>query len=79
MHAIFFFRNNIHDKRPPFKRKSNWTPPPSNNATLVEFFRDIEQELISIYTRCRKTYSNLTLQETTVLNNLKNNQFLVIK
>ena len=79
MHAIFFFRNNIHDKRPPFKGKSNWTPPPSDNATLVEFFTDIEQELISIYTRCRKTYSNIILQETTVLNNLKNNQFLVIK
>ena len=24
----YFFRNNIHDKISPFKKKSSWTPPP---------------------------------------------------
>ena len=71
----YFFRNNIHV----FKRKSNWTPPPSGNPTLVDFFTRTEQELISINTSCRKSYSNLTLQEKIALNNLKNSQSIVIK
>ena len=75
----YFFRNNIHDKPPPFKKKSSWTPPPSDNPTLVKFFTRTEQELISINTPCRKIYSNITLQENTTLNNLKNNQSVVIK
>ena len=69
----YFFRNNIHDKPPLFKGKSNWTPPPYDNPTLVDYFTRTEQELISIDTLCRKIYSNLTLQEKTALNNLKNN------
>ena len=79
MQTQYFFRNNIHHKPAPLKRKSNWTPPPSDNLTLVEFFTRIEQELTSINTPCRKTYCNLTLQEKTALNNLKNKQSIVIK
>ena len=70
----YFFRNSIHDKPHPFKRKSNWIPPPSDNPTLVNFLTRIEQELTSLNTPCRKTYSNLTVQEKRALNNLKNNQ-----
>ena len=75
----YFFPNSIHDKPPGFKRKSNWIPPPSDNLTLVNFLTRSEQELTSINTPCKKTYSNLTVQEKTVLNNLKNNQSIVIK
>ena len=75
----YFFRNNIDDKLPPFKGKSNWTPPPSENPTLINFFTHTEQDLISINTPRRKIYSNLTLQEKSALNNLKNNQSIVIK
>ena len=64
---------------PPFKRKSNWIPLPSDNPTLVDFLMRTEQELTSINTPCRKTYSNLTMVEKIALNNLKNNQFIVIK
>ena len=53
--------------------KSSWTPPPSDNLTLIKFFMRTEQDLISINTPRRKTYSNLTLQEKSALNNLKNN------
>ena len=59
----YFFCNNIHDKTLPFKRKSGWTPPPSDNPTLTNFFKRTEQDFISVNTPCRKTYSNLTLQE----------------
>ena len=75
----YFFRNNIHDKISPFKRKSSWTPPPSDNPTLTNFFTRTEQDLISVTTPGRKTYSNLTLQEKSALNNLKKNQSIVIK
>ena len=61
MLAQYFFRNNIHDKVPPFKKKSSWTPPPSDNLTLTNFFMRTEQDLISVTTPGRKTYSNLTL------------------
>ena len=53
--------------------KSSWTPPPSDNLTLIKFFMRTEQDLISINTPRRKTYSNLKLQEKSALNNLKNN------
>ena len=69
-----FFRNNIHDKPLPFKRKSNWIPPPSDNHTLVDFFTRIERELTSINIPCQKTYSNRALQEKAPLKNHKNNQ-----
>ena len=75
----YFFRNSVHDKPHPFKRKSNWIPPPSDNPTLVNFLTLTEQELTSINTPGRKTYSNLTIQEKKALNNLKNNQSIVIK
>ena len=75
----FFFCNNIHDKIPPFKKKSSWTPPPSDNLTLTNFFTRTEQDIISVTTPGRKTYSNLTLQEKSALNNLKKNQSIVIK
>ena len=76
----YFFCNNIHDKPlHPFKRKFNRIPPPCDNPTLVDFLSLTEQELISINTPCRKTYSNLTVQEKTALNNLKNNQSIIIK
>ena len=58
---------------PRFRGKSSWTPPPSDNLTLIKFFMRTEQDLISINTPRRKTYSNLTLQEKSALNNLKNN------
>ena len=75
----YFFRNNIHDKPPPFKEKSSWTSPPSDNTTLISFFMGTEQDFISIDTPRRKTYSDLTLKEIAALNNLKNNQSIVIK
>ena len=75
----YFFRNNIHDKISPFKRKSSWTVPPSDNPTLTNFFTRTEQDLVSVTTPGRKTYSNLTLQEKSALNNLKKNQSIVIK
>ena len=59
----YFFRNNIHDKISPFKKKPNWTLPPSDNPTLTNFFTRTEQGLISVNTVRRKTYSNLILQE----------------
>ena len=74
----YFFRNNIHDKPPSFKRKSNCIAPPSGNPTLVDTFMRIEQELTAINSPCRKAYSNLKLQEKTALNN-KNSQSIVIK
>ena len=75
----YFFRNIIHDKTLPFKRKSSWTPPPSDHPTLTNFFTCTEEDIISVTTSHRKTYSNLTLQEKSALNNLKNNQSIVIK
>ena len=75
----YFFRKNIHDKIPPFKKKSSWTPPPSESLTLTNFFTRTEQDLISVTTPGRKTYSNLTLQEKSALNNLKIKQSIVIK
>ena len=59
----YFFRNNIHGKLPPFKTKSNWIPPPSDNHTLISLFTKVEQELGSISTTSRKAYSNLTLKK----------------
>ena len=53
--------------------------PPSDNPTLINFFTRSEQDLISIATPRRKTYSLLTLQEKAALNNLKNNQWIAIK
>ena len=72
----YFFRNNIHDKISPFKKKSRWTYVPSDNLTLTNFFTRTEQDLISVTTPGRKTYSNLTLQEKSALNNLKKNQYM---
>ena len=79
MQTQYFFRNNIHDKIPPSKKKSSWTPPASDNPTLTNLFTRTEPDLISVTTPGRKTYSNLTLQEKSALNNLKNNQSIVIK
>ena len=59
--------------------KFKWIPPPSGNPTLVNFLTRTEQELTSINTPGRKTYSNLTIQEKNALNNLKNDQSIVIK
>ena len=70
----YFFRNNIHGKISPFKKKSSWTLPPCNNPNLTNFFTRTEQDLISVTIPVRKTYSNVTLQEKSKLNNLKNNQ-----
>ena len=66
-------------KATPFKRKSNWTPPPSDNHTLISFFKHVKQEVGSIRTPRRKTYSNLTLKKKPALNDLKNNQSIIIK
>ena len=63
----------------PFKIKSSWTPPPSENLTLTNFFTRTEEDLICVKTSGRKTYSNLTLQEKSALNNHKNNQSIVMK
>ena len=75
----YFFRNNIDDNPPPLKEKSSWISSPCDNPTLINFFMRTKQDLISIDTPRRKTYSNLTLQEKPPLNNLKNNQSNVIK
>ena len=75
----YFFCNNIHDKISRFKKKFSWTPAPSDNPTLTNFFTRTEQDLISVTTPGRKTYSNLTSQEKSALNNLKKNQSTVIK
>ena len=75
----YFFRNNIHDKIFPFSKKSSWTPSPSDNLTLTNFFTCTQQDLISVTTPGRNTYSNLTLQEKSALKNLKKNQSIVIK
>ena len=75
----YSFCNNIHDKISLFKKKFSWTPPPSDNPTLTNCFTRTEQDLISVTTSGRKIYSNLTLQEKSALNNLKNNQSIVIK
>ena len=79
MLAQIFFRNKIHDKISPFKKKSIWTPPPCDNPTLTNFFTRTEQDLISVTAHASKTYCNQTLQEKSALNNLKKNQSIVIK
>ena len=73
------FCNSIHGKLLPFKRKSRWTPPPSDKHILISFFTPVEQELGSISTAHRKTYSNLRLKEMTAFNDLKNNRSIIIK
>ena len=76
----YFFCNNIYDEPLPFfKGKSSCTPLPLTAPTLTNFFTRTEQDLISINTPRRKTYSNLTLQEKSALKNLKNKQSIVIK
>ena len=75
----YFFLNNIYDKISPFKKKSSRTPPPSDDPTLTNFCTRTQQDLISVTTPGRKTYSNLTLQEKSALNNLKKYQSIVIK
>ena len=75
----YSFRNGIHEKLPPFKRESSWTPPPSDKHILISFFTRVEQELGSISTARWKTYNNLTLKEKTALNDLKNNRSIIIK
>ena len=75
----YFFRNNIDYKPTPFKRKSNWIPPRSDNPTLVDFFTRIEQEVTSINTPFQKTHSNLTLRKKATLSHLKNKQSIAIK
>ena len=81
MHAnTIFFYNSTNDKPPPrFKGKSNWTLPPSDNPTIINFFTHIEQYLISANTLHTKTYSNLTPKENSAFDNLKNNQSIFIK
>ena len=71
----YFFRSNIHDTSPSFKRKSNWIPPSSDNPILVDIFTRIEHELTFVNT-LHQTYNNLTLREKA---SLKNNRFIVIK
>ena len=74
-----FFTITFRISPPPrFKRKSGCTPPPSDNPTLTNFFTRTEQDLTSVNTPCRKTYSNVKLQEKSALNNLKNNETIVI-
>ena len=75
----YSFRNGIHEKLPPFKRESSWTPPPSDKHILISFFTRVEQELGSISTARWKTYNNLTLKEKTALNDLKDNRSIIIK
>ena len=75
----YFFCNSIHGNPSPFKSKSNWIPPPSDNHTLISFFTRFEQELGSISTPRWKTYTSLTSKEKTALNDLKNNRSIVIK
>ena len=76
---LYFFWNSIHEKPSPFKRRSNWIPPPLDNPTLTEFFTSIEQELNSISTPRQKTYSNLTLTKKTGLNKFRNYHSIIIK
>ena len=68
-----FFRNIIHDKPPPFKRKSNWIPSPYDKPTLVNFYTRIKQELTPMNTPCRQAFNNQTLKEKAAFSNLKNN------
>ena len=51
---------------------------PSDNPTVTNFFTRTEQDLISVNTPRRKTYSNLALQEKPALIKVKNNQSIVI-
>ena len=53
--------------------------PPSVNPTLTNIFTRTEQDLISVTTPGRNTYSNVTLQQKSALNNLKKFQSIVIK
>ena len=73
------FHNIIHTKAPTFKRKANWISPPFDNQTFVSFFNCVVQELGPINPQYQENYSNLTMNEKTALNNLKNNQTIVIK
>ena len=57
----YFFCNNIANKISPFKKKSSWTLPLSDNSTLTNFFKRNEQDLISVTTPARKTYGKLKL------------------
>ena len=76
----YFFCNSTHDKPVHrYNKKSNWTPPPSGNPTLIDFFTHTEEDLISTNIPRMKAYSNLTSKEISALNNLKNNQSIVIK
>ena len=78
----YFFHSNIHDKSPPLSFKGGpvgHTQHSFENPTLTNFFTRTEQDIISVNTLCRKTYGNLILQEKPALNNLKNNQYIVIK
>ena len=77
--CFFFVITFIISAPPSFKGKSRWTPPPSDNPTLINFFTRTDQNFISTNTSRRKTCSNLTLQKKSALNNLKNNQSAVIK
>ena len=53
------------------------------NKNIIHNFSDhftcTEEDLISVTTPHKKIYGNLTLQEKSALNNLKNNQSIVIK
>ena len=60
-------------------KRIKWMPPPSDDHTLISLFTRAEQELGSISTPPRKTYSNLTVKENTELNNLENNRSIIIK
>ena len=75
----YLFHNIIHTKAPTFKRKANWISPPFDNQTFVSFFNCVVQELGPINPQYQENYSNLTMNEKTALNNLKNNQTIVIK
>ena len=50
-----------------------------NIHNLFDHFTCTEEDLISVTTPYKKIYGNLTLQEKSALNNLKNNQSIVIK
>ena len=63
----------------PLSRRNPVGHPLPNNPTLTNFFTRTEQDLISVTPPGRKTYSNITLQEKSALNNLKKNQSIVIK
>ena len=69
-----------HDTQPLWSHINwGWILSSLSPPTLTNFFTRIEQNLISVNIPRRKTYSNLTLQENSALNNLKNNQSIVIK